>query len=141
MYQLTITADSIEALRHDALAFAEDHGVHEVPLSSGHPGDSLATASDEALRQALRQIKGHDARRLYRDVAAATIRGEALKADNELLKRYDKTAGQSFAGMQAGATRIMRRVVGRRIVSFDYARDGYVMSASDARIVQEVLGK
>lgn len=63
-----------------------------------------------------------------------------LKLDDDLLKRYGKASGQAFSGVQAGATRIMLRVVRRKVISWDYGRSGYVMTTEDAQIVQEILG-
>ena len=87
------------------------------------------------LGEALNGIRGTDSRRLLREVAELSTRGEALVLDADLRARYGKKTGTACAGIVAGPNKVMRRVARRDLVTWDADVRGYRMDPADAEIV------
>ena len=85
--------------------------------------------------EALNAIRGADSRRLLREVAELSLRGEALVLDADLAARYGKRTGTAFAGIVAGPNKVMRRVARRDLVSWDADARGYRMDPADAELI------
>ena len=108
---------------------------------SRQSGESLAHQADQAdlrrrqLGEALNGIRGTDSRRLLREVAELSTRGDALVLDADLTARYGKKTGTAFAGIVAGPNKVMRRVARRDLVTWDAGVRGYRMDPADAEIV------
>jgi hypothetical protein len=109
---------------------------------SGTPGVGPAGADHVELHrrqlgEALNAIRGADSRRLLREVAELSMRGEALRLDSDLAARYGKTTGTAFAGIVAGPNKVMRRVARRDLVVWDADAHGYRMDPADAEIITQ----
>lgn len=108
---------------------------------SREPDDLVADHADQAdlrrrqLGEALNGIRGTDSRRLLREVAELSARGQALVLDADLTARYGKKTGTAFAGIVAGPNKVMRRIARRDLVTWDADARGYRMDPADAEIV------
>ena len=85
--------------------------------------------------EALNAIRGADSRRLLREVADLSLRGEALPLNEELAARYGKRTGTAFAGIVAGPNKVMRRVARRDLITWDADARGYRMDPADAELI------
>jgi hypothetical protein len=106
-------------------------------ISGDPPADPLDQADlrRRQLGEVLNAIRGADSRRLLREVAELSTRGDALVLDADLAARYGKRTGTAFAGIVAGPNKVMRRVARRDLITWDAATRGYRMDSADAEIV------
>jgi hypothetical protein len=94
----------------------------------------------ESLEEVLARIKSPASLQFLREVAGATLAGEALAVDDELRRRCGLPSGRNFVGVQGVANRTMRARAGRDLVSWDPDARGYRMSSTDAEAVVDTLG-
>jgi hypothetical protein len=138
MYEVTIRAQTAAELERQVIDLAKSFGGRTPEAASAAPAGN---GDADGLRRALKEIHGRDAKKFYLDVAEAVLRGESLLLDQALLDSYHKDSGRAFSGVQAGAYRVIDRIIHRRVIITDPDRGGYSMSADDARVVVEVYGK
>src|SRR4051794_702700 len=79
-------------------------------------GPEPAADREQQVRDAMRRIRGEGSLRLIRDVAEASLRGDGLRRDADLLARYQVASGTALAGMAGGANKAMRRQAGRDLI-------------------------
>lgn len=121
-----------------ALAWRWVMGPPRQPDGAGAAQPSRANHADLHRRQlgeALNGIRGHDSRRLLREVAELSLQDAALVLDANLAASYGKKTGTAFAGIVAGPNKVMRRVARRDLVTWDADARGYRMDPADAEIV------
>jgi hypothetical protein len=94
-----------------------------------------ADRRERDVREVMRGIRGEDSRNLVIEVAAASARGAALPRDDKLLKLFKKTNYTAFGGMVGGANKLMRRIGGRDLVTWDVAGGGYRIDPRDAEVI------
>jgi hypothetical protein len=131
--RIEFEADTEEELL--ALARRWVLGPRQPQSQSAADGGDGAEPRRRQLGEALGAIRGADSRRLLREVAELSLRGEALVLNGELQTRYGKQTGTAFAGIVAGPNKVMRRIGGRALVTWDADARGYRMDPADAEIV------
>ncbi len=94
----------------------------------------------ENLEEVLARIKSPASLQFLREVAGATLAGEALAVDDELRRRCGLPPARNFVGVQGVANRTMRARAGRDLVTWDPDARGYGMSPEDAHTVLDTLG-
>ncbi len=110
-------------------------GDRTVAASAGPSTDQR----EREVRELLRRVKGGgDSRRLIRELAEAALRGDAVVRDDALKARYGKTTGTAFAGMVGGPNKLMRRIGGRDLITWDRAVGGYRIDPLDAEVILAV---
>lgn len=122
------TQDELDALMREWVARL----APEVTARASEP--SPGQREDE-VREVMRRIRGEDSRRLVIEVAAAASRGEAVPRDEKLLKMFAKTTYTAFGGMVGGANKLMRRIGGRDLITWDAAAGGYWINPRDAKVI------
>jgi hypothetical protein len=118
-----------------ALAWRWVMGPSRQPDGSARDQADQVDLRRRQLGEALNGIRGKDSRRLLREVAELSTRGDALVLDADLTARYGKKTGTAFAGIVAGPNKVMRRVARRDLVTWDADVRGYRMDPADAEIV------
>jgi len=97
---------------------------------------------EREVRELLRRVKGGgDSRRLIHEVAEAALRGDAVIRDDALKARYGKTTGTAFAGMVGGPNKLMRRIGGRDLITWDRAVGGYRIDPRDAEVILATIAE
>jgi len=130
--RIEFEADTEEQLH--SLVWRWAMGPRHTTSATEGPGDQ-ADLRRRQLAEALNGIRGQDSRRLLREVAELSTKGDALVLDANLTARYGKTTGTAFAGIVAGPNKVMRRVARRDLITWDAEVRGYRMDPADAEIV------
>ena len=106
-------------------------------LTVGAAPDAEPTAKDREreVREVMGRIRGEDSRNLVLEVAAAASHGAAVRRDAKLLSLFKKTNYTAFAGMVGGANKLMRRIGGRDLITWDAAVGGYRIDPRDAEVI------
>ena len=87
------------------------------------------------VQEVMRRIRGEDSRNLVIEVAAAASRGAVVPRDAKLLRLFKKTNYTAFGGMVGGANKLMRRIGGRDLITWDAAAGGYRIDPRDAEVI------
>lgn len=87
------------------------------------------------VQEVMRRIRGEDSRNLAIEVAVAASRGAVVPRDEKLLKLFKKSKYTAFGGMVGGANKLMRRIGGRDLITWDAAAGGYRIDPRDAEVI------
>ncbi len=108
-------------------------GIPERAITSAAEPSTERRANE--VREVWQRIRGEDSRRLVLDLAEAARDGRAVARDAALLARYGKTTGTAFAGMVGGPNKLMRRIAGRDLITWDAAAGAYRVDPRDAEVI------
>ena len=90
---------------------------------------------EREVREVMRRIRGEDSRDLVIEVAGFASRGLAVPRDAKLLKLFKKTNYTAFAGMVGGPNKLMGRIGGRKLITWDRDVGGYRIDPRDAEVI------
>lgn len=135
MPTIAFEADTSAELVEKALRWALE--TLEASRRASLPGP--LPPGDPALADVIRLIHGELARRFLRDVADPSVDGQPLSLI-EAAHSFGRPADPSaFVGIVGAINRPMRRLGGRRLISWDAATRGYRMNSEDAYEVLRAL--
>ena len=97
------------------------------------PADRIAETAPRLYESLVSGVKGERSRRFLRQVAEASVKGEAVPLTQALVSEYGGSKNVAMAGIVSGANRRMKKVAGRLLI--ERGPRGYAMSQEDAELV------
>ena len=130
MPQISFQADTQEELIEMVRRWVTGLTVEAAPIA-----EPSSDRRVHDVQEVMRRIRGEDSRTLVIEVAGAAARGAAVPRDEMLLKMFKKTTYTAFGGMVGGANKLMRRIGGRDLITWDAAGGGYRIDPRDAEVI------
>lgn len=126
---------SFQADTQDELIEMVRRWVTGLTIETGRVNEPSPDRRVHDVQEVMRRIRGEDSRELVIEVAAAASRGKAVPRDEKLLKLFKKTSNTAFNGMVGGANKLMRRIGGRDLITWDASVGGYRIDPLDAEVI------